>query len=78
MVELRFIGDREDQLLFRSIGIQPPEDGWGDAILVGKGGKLPPDEALYLVLPDPDDPLAETDRLAEMLGRAVGLGKLRL
>lgn len=78
MVELRFIGGKEDRLLFRSIGIQPLKDESGCAVLVGKGGRLPPDEALYVVLPDPDAPLAETDRLAEMLGRAVGLGKLQL
>ncbi|MDX8410471.1 MAG: hypothetical protein R8K46_01165 [Mariprofundaceae bacterium] len=69
----------EDRLLFELIGIQAWDGKRPAIVLVGKEEDRPDDDTCpYVALPDPDHPLAETDRLAALLGRAVGLGKVEL
>jgi hypothetical protein len=69
----------EEGLLFQLIGIQAWDGKRPAIVLVGADDDRPAEDACpYVVLPDPDHPLAETERLAAMLGRAVGLGKVEL
>ncbi|MDQ7010306.1 MAG: hypothetical protein Q9M29_00660 [Mariprofundaceae bacterium] len=79
-MHLHIHGSPEEILLFELIGIQAGKEGDADGLFIGVHEALPEgiDGRLYMVLPDPETPLAETERLAEMLGRAVGQGKIQL
>jgi hypothetical protein len=78
---LRVKADSQEVLLFQLIGIAKAERPCSEyGLIVGKneGSDELPVDALYVMLPDVENPLAENDRLAELLGRAVGLGKVQL
>jgi len=80
MTTLRVLGNRDEQLLFRTLGIEghaPDNVTASCALLLGKDTPVPDDVAVYVRLPDTDAPLAETERLAALLGRAVGQGSVR-
>lgn len=78
-MQLEVTGSAEEQLLFQLVGIEAWDGESPAGLLVGKGGQIPEDEeVLYVVLPDPNNPLGENERLATVLGRAVGLGKAAL
>lgn len=80
MPRLAIQGGTEEILLFRLIGVMEAGEGTDNAQLVGTGPAKMAEEQdqLYVKLPNPDDPEDETRRLAEALGRAVGLGRVRL
>lgn len=80
MSRLTIQGSTEEILLFRLIGVMEAGETPNNARLVGTGyAKLAEEQdQLYVKLPNPDDPGDETRRLAEALGRAVGLGRVRL
>jgi len=79
-MHLHIHGSPEEILLFELIGIQGRKGGDTDGLFIGVHEPLPEgiEGRLYMVLPDPEAPLAETEKLAEMLGRAVGQGKIQL
>jgi len=68
-------------LLFQLAGIAEADRQYAEyGLILGRDetpGDLPAD-ALCVILPDPENPLMENDRLAELLGRSVGLGKVHL
>lgn len=80
MPRLAIEGSTEEIILFRLIGVMEAGEGPDTAKLVGTGPAKMAEEQnqLYVKLPNPDDPEDETRRLAEALGRAVGLGRVRL
>jgi len=79
-MRLHIHGSPEETLLFELIGVQAGKKDDGGGLFIGVHEPLPDvmEKGLYLILPDPEAPLAETERLAEMLGRAVGQGKIQL
>ncbi|MFQ5581166.1 MAG: hypothetical protein ACE5F3_00880 [Mariprofundaceae bacterium] len=79
-MRLFILGSPEETLLFELIGIQGREEGNADGLFIGTHESVPEDieERLYLVLPDPEHPLEQTEQLAELLGHAVGQGKIPL
>lgn len=79
-MELRVRGTAEEQLLFLLLGIAEREDRESCALLLGLEAEAPDreDPVAYLRLPDPNNPLEETDRLARELGQAIGLGRVQL
>jgi len=79
MRRLCILGHRDEALLFRALGIEAYVPGKPCALLLGRQARLPGEEDIpWLRLPDPEAPLDETQRLAEILGRAVGQGRVRL
>jgi len=75
---IRVLGNDEETLLFQLLGIQPWQKEEGGLLILGEKEAPPVDHDDYVRLPDPADTLAETQRLAEHLGRAVGQGSVRL
>ncbi len=79
MRRLRILGHRDEVLLFRALGIEAYVPGQPCALLLGRQAQAPDEEDMpWLRLPDPETPLGETQRLAGILGRAVGQGRVRL
>ena len=79
-MELRILGTEEEQLLFQLLGIATRKGDEHCALFLGVN-ELPPGESdpvPYLRLPDPAHPSRETDLLTKKLGRAIGLGEVRL
>ncbi|MCW8331549.1 hypothetical protein MD588_22385 [Photobacterium sp. SDRW27] len=79
-MELRTKGTEEEQLLFQLLGIATREGNEPCGLLVGVD-EPPPEETdriPYLRLPDPAHPSRETEQLSKLLGRAIGLGEVRL
>jgi hypothetical protein len=78
---LRTKANPQEALLFQLVGVGEADRQYAEyGMILGKSevpGEFPAD-MLYVTLPDPDNPLMENDRLAELLGRAVGLGKVHL
>ncbi|WP_207063880.1 hypothetical protein [Motiliproteus sp. SC1-56] len=69
----------EDQtLLLRLVGITQAEGIPEELLLIGTDDTPPHPDAPYLRLPDPQNPDAENDALARLLGRAIGAGKVHL
>jgi len=77
-MELRILGNRDEKLLFRTLGIEPYAADTPCALLIGRDAPVPDDADAYVRLPDTGAPLAETERLAALLGSAVGQGSVRL
>ncbi len=82
-MELRIRGTEQERLLFQLIGIGESTDGSNGsvpcALLLGADEPDPEQELLpCLRLPDPAHPSHETEQLTRMLGRAIGLGEVRL
>jgi hypothetical protein len=79
-MKLHVKGTQDEQLLFQLLGIVPWTGESECGLLLGQSEPLTPglERQLCLRLPDPDHPLQETERLARMLGRAIGLGEVRL
>lgn len=80
MIELRIQGTEEEQLLFQLLGIATRKGDVPCGLLLGVNEPAPEetDKIPYLRLPDPNHPLRETEQLSRMLGRAIGLGEVRL
>lgn len=79
-MELKSRGSAQEQLLFQLLGIpaqQPEQQKTDSALLLGLEAPEP-DEAPYLRLPDPDQPDGESERLARLLGKAIGIGRVHL
>ncbi len=77
MKRLAFHGGEELALLFATIGVSASEGKTEGAVIVDRESTIDDESGCYVRLPDPEAPLAETGRLARMLGRAVGLGQVR-
>lgn len=78
-MDLRVQGTEEEQLLFQLLGIAARKGDEPCGLLLGVDEPPPlDDQTPYLRLPDPDHPLRETEQLSKMLGRAIGLGEVRL
>jgi len=84
-------GTAQDQLLFLLLGIQVGDDLGGKlernescGLLLGNDEQLPSEwvkgtkSLPYLRLPDTDHPLKETEKLAQLLARAIGQGEIHL
>lgn len=71
-------GRREEELLFRLLGIASWQGERDAAVLVGKADVALLDDAdiIGVVLPDAEDPEAESRRLARRLACAVGVGEI--
>jgi len=81
MPSLRVKGSSQDALLFQLIGVAKADRRCSEYALIVGESEMPdelPADALFVMLPDTENPLKENDRLAELLGRAVGLGKVHL
>ncbi len=78
MSSLRILGSREEALLFRTLGIEAYAPGEPCALLLGGKAHAPDDVDVYVRLPDTEAPLGETERLAALLGGAVGQDSVRL
>jgi len=77
MKRLAFHGSEELALLFATIGVSSPEGETENVVIVDREGTVDDELSCYVRLPNPEVPLAETERLARMLGRAIGLGQVR-
>lgn len=80
MTDLRIQGTEEERLLFQLLGIATRKGDEPCGLLLGVN-ESPPEETdriPYLRLPDPAHPTRETEQLSKMLGRAIGLGEVRL
>lgn len=80
MPSLAAAGSARDCLLLRLVGIEQREPSADSALLAGEDSEpaRTGDDRLFVALPDPENPQRETMRLAEQLGRAVGLGRVQL
>jgi len=69
-----------ESLLFASIGVLALGEGEESTYALIVCDTTRPDEwqGPLLVLPDPEHPLAESERLAHLLGKAVGQGSIHL
>ena len=77
-IHIRVLGADEEALLFQLLGIRTWQEEEGGLLILGTKEAPPVDHDAYVRLPDPEDPLAETRRLAAQLGRAVGQRSVRL
>lgn len=79
-MELRTLGTEEERLLFQLLGITARKGDEHCGLLLGLDESAPEetDPSPYLRLPDLDRPSDETKQLAKLLGRAIGLGEVRL
>jgi len=63
--------------LFASIGITAAEDERECMIIADGSAELEDELCCHVRLPESGHPEAESERLARLLGRAVGLGRVR-
>jgi len=77
MPPLRVLGSRDEVLLFSMLGIEQYQPDEPCALLLGRDDMAPVQDIPCVRLPDTENPMRETERLAEALGRAVGQGSVR-
>lgn len=79
-MKLKIRGSPKEELLFELIGVQRWDESERCGLFVGVNEPLPRaiQQQLYLVLPDPEQPLKQTESLAELLARAVGQGSIQI
>ena len=79
-MELHIQGTEEERLLFQLLGITSRKGDEPCALLLGVNEPPPgeTDPIPYLRLPDLAHPSRETEQLSKRLGRAIGLGEVRL
>jgi hypothetical protein len=79
-MRLKIQGSPREKLLFELIGVQAWDGSGNCGLFVGVNEPLSRamQQEMYLVLPDPEHPLEQTEELAELLARAVGQGNIHI